>query len=326
MKMFTFDPAEHRAAYAEQGYVHIREGITPEFHAYLLAYVEKELNAHLLDDYAIAGKKEQALFDFPDAEESQSELFDSISAMCGLVRERMVLSERHIQAYEPNADPEPHAHKDRYPSQVSVGLSITIPSESRLVLYPHDQREINPFSKAAEYNRYLQPEDKPENTLPAAREVELADTDRDVVIFPGSTTWHLRRRAARSVNVYFKMNDFGCDPLGEDLTTAAVSSATQAGLASPAVDALVPVVSRRLDTVARVFTRNDWQEVLQARVYGEEPVGVTELQFAVLRDLGAEVPLAEVAEKLAGPDRSAAEVRAAILRLAEIGAVDLLQA
>lgn len=326
MKMFTFDPAEHSAAYAEQGYVHIREGITPEFHAYLLEYVEKELNAHLLDDYAIAGKKEQALFDFPDAESSQSELFDAISAMCGLVRDRMVLSERHIQAYEPAANPEPHAHKDRYPSQVSVGLSITIPSESRLVLYPSDQREINPFNKAADYNRYLQPQDRPENTLPAAREVELADTDRDVVIFPGSTTWHLRRRAARSVNVYFKMNDFGCDPLGEDLTTEGVRAATTAAASADGVDALVPVVSRRLDSVSRVFTRNDWQEVLLARVYGEEPVGVTEAQFAVLRDLGAELPLDEISEKLANAQRDAVEVRAAILRLAEIGAVDLLPA
>lgn len=127
MKMFTFDPAQFRQEYREQGYAHVREGITPEFHEYLLAFVEKELNAHLLDDFAIAGKKEQALFEFPaDDADYQGELFDAIAAMCGLDRERMVLSERHIQAYEPAAAPEPIAHKDRYPSQVSVGLSITI--------------------------------------------------------------------------------------------------------------------------------------------------------------------------------------------------------
>ncbi len=124
----------------------------------------------------------------------------------------MTLSERHIQAYEANANPEPQAHKDRFPSQVSVGFSVEIPSESRLVLYPYDHRELNPFNAAAALVRSLQPDQLPGVILRDAREVELADRAGDVVMFPGSTTWHLRRQSAGAVNLYVKMNDFDCDP------------------------------------------------------------------------------------------------------------------
>ncbi len=159
--------------------------------------------------------------------------------------------------YEANAAPEPVAHKDRFPSQVSVGLSVTIPEASRLVLYPHDHREINPYNRAAALNRSLQPDERPEVVLKSAREIELADRDRDVVMFPGSTTWHLRRRSAGAVNLYFKFNDFGCDPLGEDPHTDAVRAATVAALGGSReeVDALVPVLGRRMDVVSRVSSR-----------------------------------------------------------------------
>jgi hypothetical protein len=316
--MFTFDPAQYREQYQQDQWVHIREGVTPEFHEYLLKFVEQELTSRLLDGFAIQGKKEQALFEFPPEADYPGELFDAVAGTCDLDRDRMVLSERHIQAYEANAAPEPIAHKDRYPSQVSVGLSVTIPEDSRLVLYPYDHREINPFNRAADLNRHLQPADKPEHVLPAAREVELDDRDRDVVMFAGSTTWHLRRRAANAVNVYFKVNDFGCDPLGEDAGSPGVREQTLAVLRSGQLDSGVAEVSRRLDTVSRVHTRHDWSEVLQARVFGEEPVGITESQWATLRALDAATPVATL---LAGADGE--RVRRDIARLAEIGAVDL---
>lgn len=320
MKMFTFDPAQYRERYAKEQWVHIPEGVTPEFHEYLLKFVEQELTDRLLDGFAIRGKKEQALFEFPPEVDYPGELFDSVALTCGLDRERMVLSERHIQAYEANAAPEPVAHKDRYPSQVSIGLSVTIPEDSRLVLYPHDHREINPFNRAADLNRQLQPADRPETVLPAAREVELADRDRDVVMFAGSTTWHLRRRAANAVNVYFKVNDFGCDPLGEDVASPGVREQTLALLRAGRVDGGVAEVSRRLDTVSRVHTRHDWNEVLQARVFGEEPVGITEEQWALLRSLGAATPVADL---VAAAGTDPAGVLRDLTRLAEIGAVDL---
>jgi len=48
------------------------------------------------------------------------ELFDTVAEVAGLNRDTIALSERHIQAYERNAAPEPPAHKDRFPSQISV--------------------------------------------------------------------------------------------------------------------------------------------------------------------------------------------------------------
>lgn len=216
MQVFDFDPREYADTYRSQEWVHIREGITEEFHRMLLEYAREELGDHMLEDFAIKGKKEQSLFEFPEDVDYPGELFDVVATVCGLNREGMTLSERHIQCYEPNAAPEPQPHKDRFPSQVSVGLSIDIPEDSTLVLYPYDDRGINAFNRAADFTASLQPHELPEVVLKDARPVELKDRARDVVMFAGSTTWHLRRHAARSLNLYLKFNDFGCDPLGED--------------------------------------------------------------------------------------------------------------
>jgi hypothetical protein len=324
MKVFDFVPADYLEQYGEQHWVHIHNGITPEFHDYLLRFLETELEAHLLDGFAIKGKKEQALFEFPPGENCLDEVFDVIAKLCGLDRSRMVLSERHIQAYEANAAPEPVAHKDRYPSQVSVGLSIKIPETSRLVLYPDDYREINVFNRAADLNRHLQPDSKPEAVLPRARELELDDHDRDVVVFPGSSTWHLRRRSAGAVNVYLKVNDFGCDPLGEDPTTAQLREQTLSAVSKDDgyVEDMVPVLARRLDSVTRGYTRDDWQEVLQARVFGEEPFGITDQQWTLLRAVNGRRSVGELTGALS-VSGDGTKVRSDLLYLAVNGALDL---
>jgi hypothetical protein len=220
MKIFDFDPSDYADTYRSQEWVHIREGVSEEFHDALLRYASGELNDHMLGSFAIKGKKEQSLFEFPDDVDYPNELFEVVAGVCGLNRATMTLSERHIQCYEANAAPEPPAHKDRFSSQVSVGLSINIPPESTLVLYPYEHRGVNAFNKSADFRASLQPDELPEVVLKTAREVELDDRARDVVMFAGSSTWHLRRRAARSLNLYLKFNDFGCDPLGEDPRTA----------------------------------------------------------------------------------------------------------
>ncbi|MHA6796005.1 hypothetical protein ACVGVM_21190 [Pseudonocardia bannensis] len=322
MKVFDFDPADYRSQYQQQGYVHIREGVTTEFHDYLLKFVA-ELASHRLAELAGKGNKEQALLEFPDDVDYPGELYDVIAAVSGLNRETMVLSERHIKAYEADAKPEPTAHKDRYPSQVSVGLSIKIPEESTLVLYPHDHVAPNPFNSAAELWASLQPDEQPDVALKNAREVELDDHDRDVLIFPGSATWHLRRRGANAVNLYLKFNDFGSDPLGEDPSTAGLRERTLSALqAGDGLDALVPALSRRLDTVEHVYTRG-WAESLQARIYGEAPFGITQAQFEALRLADGRRSLADVlSEVAAGGDVE--QVRREVLGLAERGALDLL--
>ena len=321
MKVFDFDPRDYAAAYRDDGYVHIREGLSREFHASLVEYAERELNSHKLDDFAIKGKKEQSLYDFPDAVDI-GELYDVVCATCGLDRGNVTLSERHIQIYEPNAAPEPPAHKDRFPSQVSMGFSISIPAESRLVLYPYSHRETNPFNTSAGLRRHLQPHELPEVVLKDARELVLDDQDRDVVMFHGNNTWHLRRNAANALNLYLKFNDYGLDPLGEDPFTEGRRARTLAavGAGSESLAALVPVLSRQLDTVSRTATRDGWGEVLEARVFGEEPVGITGLQHEAITTLDGSETLAELAARLGDP----AEAAAQIARLAELGVLDLV--
>jgi hypothetical protein len=326
MRVFDFDPRDYAGAYRDEGYVHIREGLSREFHASLVEYAERELMSHKLDDFAIKGKKEQSLYDFPD-EVDISELYDVVCATCGLDRANVTLSERHIQIYEPNAAPEPPAHKDRFPSQVSMGFSISIPAESRLVLYPYSHREVNPFNTSAGLRRHMQPDEFPERALQGAEELVLDDVDRDVVMFPGSTTWHLRRNAANALNLYLKFNDFGCDPLGEDPFTEGRRARTLAAVSAgpEALGGLVPVLSRRLDTVSRTATRDGWREVIEARVFGEEPLGLTELQHTAITTLDGSETFAALAARLSrGGDR--ADAAGQLARLAEQGILDLIDA
>lgn len=321
MKVFDFNPADYRADFEKQGYVHIREGVSSEFHEYLLRFVD-ELAKHRLAELAGKGNKEQALLEFPDSVDFPGELFDVVADVSGLNRETMVLSERHIKSYEPDANPQPVAHKDRYPSQVSVGLSIRIPQESTLVLYTDDYVSPNPYNSAAELWANLQPDEQPDVALADAREIELDDTDRDVLIFPGSATWHLRRRGANAVNLYLKFNDFGSDPLGEDPSTGALRAETLRALDAGDVDGLVPVRARRFDTVERVYTRG-WNESAQVRIYGEPPFGITPAQFEAIKRVDGDTSLAEIVSAVAeGGDID--QVRRQVLDLARRGALDLV--
>lgn len=323
MKVFDFTPSDYAADYAQHGFVHIRDGISTEFRGFLRRYVE-QLPHHRLGELAGLGNKEQALLEFPDDVDYPSELYDVVSEVAGLNRSTMVLSERHIKSYESNANPNPTAHKDRYPSQVSVGLSISIPAESTLVLYPYDHVRPNPFNSAAELHASLRPDERPDAALTSAREVELNDTDGDVLIFPGSATWHLRRRGANAVNLYLKFNDFGSDPLGEDPGTAVLRDATLAALDTGSdLDALVPVRARRLDTVERVYTRG-WQESLQVRMYGETPFGITRTQFDAIHAVDGRTSLGDLVVAANGGG-SGEQARTELLELARRGAIDLVR-
>ncbi len=218
MQVCHFTPADYAAEYRSQGYLRIRGGISDDFLAYLRTFVA-ELAKHRLAELAGKGNKEQALLEFPDDVDYPGELCDVVAEAAGLNRSTMLLSERHIKSYEADAKPNPTAHKDRYPSQVSVGLSISIPEASTLLLYTKDHVAPNPFNSAAELHASLLPDERPDVALADAEAVELDDADGDVLIFPGSATSHLRRNGATAIKLYLKFNDFGSDPLGEDPTT-----------------------------------------------------------------------------------------------------------
>ena len=148
MRLFNFDPGEYRAAYAENDWVHIPNGVTPEFLEAMREFVTRSLTDNKVEGAGIGGKgrKDQAVFEFPDSVDFPGEAFDVVASMCGLDRDAMTLSERHVNSYYADAPSEPTAHKDRYSSQVSVGLSIESPPGSRVVLYPSEERSENPFN------------------------------------------------------------------------------------------------------------------------------------------------------------------------------------
>jgi hypothetical protein len=316
MKIFNFDPADYRASYEKHGWVHIPGGIDPEFLAYLQDFTAKRFREQHVEGRAIGGAKEQALFEFPAETDFPGELFDSIAAVAGLNREGMTLSERHIKAYDSDAPEYPVAHKDRFASQVSVGLSIDIPEDSYLVLYPHSEVSVNPYNVSPQLLQSLEPHERPEVVLADAPEIQIDDQPGDVVMFPGSAVWHLRRFAANATNLYLKMNDFNSDPLGEDPSTEERQRRTLDLLASANghLPSLVPVLARRLDVVARQRSR-DGQEVLQAHVWEEAPVVLSQVEWDLLHSIDGRRSVGELGGE---------SVSGAIQRLAQRGVIELV--
>ena len=325
MKVFNFDPAEHREHYAEHEWVHIRDGVTPEFLEAMREFVARSLTDHKVEGAGIGGKgrKDQAVFEFPESVDFPGEVFDVVAELCGLNRATLTLSERHVNAYYEDAPDEPTAHKDRHSSQVSVGLSIESPPGSRVVAYPDDERDANPFNVSFALVESLPPERHPDVVLSDAREIELEDSPGDVVAFPGSSIWHLRRRPAGATILYLKMNDFGSDPLGEDPTTPSVRAATLAALDgdADALDDLIPVPSRRLDTINRRYVRDGWADQVEARVWEEKPVPLTDAELDLLRAMDGR---RDVATLLGGANGAA--TRDSLTELARREVVDLLPA
>jgi hypothetical protein len=321
MRIFAFDPADYREQYAERGWVHIPKGMTPEFLAALEEFVARVTSRGAgAEQFAFPGKKEQYVYDFgADLDDYPGELFDAVSAMCGLDRARVTMSERHVQGYDEHADPEPAAHKDRYGSQVSMGFSIAIPEASRLVLYPDDFRELNPLNSSVSYRKSLRSDELPEVVLKGARGVELADRAGDVVAFHGNSTWHLRRRSAGAVNLYVKFNDFDVDPLGEDPSTPGRRQTSLELLDRVAGNgvAVVAQQSRQFDKASQVHARAAGYELYEANVWGEPAFPLTPAQFRLLRSLDGTRTWSEL---VSAPDLDARDLR----YLVERGAVDLI--
>ena len=321
MKIFSFDPADYADRYAKDGFVHIPGGIDPEFLAHLKDFTARRFQEKHVEGKAIGGAKEQALFEFPAETDFPGELFDSVAAVAGLNRDGMTLSERHIKAYDSDAPEYPVAHKDRFASQVSVGLSIDIPEGSYLVLYPHTDVSVNPYNVSPQLLASLEAHQRPEVVLENAPEIRITDKPGDVVMFRGSAMWHLRRFAANATNLYLKMNDFNSDPLGEDPSTEPRAERTIELLASSngSLPSLKPILSRRLDVVARQTSR-DGQEVLQAHVWEQEPVVLSREEWNLLHAIDGNHTIGE----LSGAAGGAEAADAAIRRLAQRGVIELV--
>lgn len=225
MRMFNMGP-DAATVFSRHGWAHIPNGVSAEFFSYIRSWVASALSE---GQEAVGGNranKDQFRFEFADPQADQRQALDALSALGGLCRETATLSERHVNAYNRTAVPQPPPHKDRLASQVSVGISIEVPPDSYLELYPHDDRSVNPFADASALQLHLPAECRPGVVLRGATPVRIFDRPGDVVAFAGSSMWHRRVNGAGAVNLFLKLNDFGLDPLGEDVCGNAPRSRT----------------------------------------------------------------------------------------------------
>ena len=296
MKVFSFDPSEHRETFLSQGWLHVKQGVTPEFVEVMRDFVARELSEEQLKQFALAGKKGQGRFEFPPEVDFPGEMFDVIAEVCGLDRATIALSERHINAYNNDAKPDPAPHKDRDASKVSVGLCIER-ADSEVVIYPGASRERNPYVSAATYYDSLPEDQRPENTLTEDQAIAIRDEPGDVVMFYGSEIWHLRRRSA-----------------GEDPTTIERQQRTREVLsANGDLSHAVVKPSRQLEQLTHLYSRNALQ-VRTAKIWGRNPLPLDEKAFQILQSLNGGKEVSTLGED------AAEHVR----RLAEHGVVDLL--
>ena len=318
MNVFDFDAAAYRERYREQGWVYIPGGMDGEFLAEVTSFTQRSFGDHVVTGKAISGAKSQALYDFPAAVDFPDHLFDVVAEVAGLQRATMTLSERHIKAYDADAPANPTAHKDRLASQVSVGLSISVPEASYLVLYPNTDRSPNPSNVSSALLERLPAERHPDVILRDAEEVRIDDAPGDVVMFEGSSMWHLRRNPANTINLYLKFNDFGSDPLGEDPTTELRRERTRLALADGDLEDRVPVLARQMDTITREHTRAGWRENLLAGVWNRPPLPISESQLELLRQIDGARPVRELAGERNGA------VVSDVRELARHGVIDLI--
>lgn len=321
--LFNFDPAQYAPAFASQGFVHIPGGLTEEFYQVLVKQVDDYLQGQLLKDFAI-GDKQQALYQFPQGRDYYGELVSAVAGVCRADPAALVLSERHIKAYEAKAISDPPAHKDRFASEFAVGFSVRVTEGSTLVLYPHDELDVNAFNSSTELRASLRPEWTPEKTLANATRVEIQDSPRDVIMFRGNSIWHLRAKPAGTVMLYLKLNTFNCDPLGEDPATASfrVRTAELLTRSDEELERLVPLVGRRVDYVHRRYNRN-WKEVIGVVLWGERPFSIDDAELRAFQAIDGKRTVRDLIEAM-GPGASRPARAAKVRLLAGRGAIDLL--
>jgi len=324
VKMFSFDRVRYSAIFASQGYVHIPGGLTEEFYQTVLEQVANHRRGNPLKEFAI-GDKQQRLYEFPTTgHDYRMELCEAVGAVCGLDAEKVVISERHIKDYEADADPKPNAHKDRYATEIAVGFSIQVSPESTLVLYPHDERWVNPFNAWADLRTSLGEDKTPEQALKDAKRVEIQDAPRDVFMFRGRSTWHLRLKSAGTTMLYFKLNSFNSDPLGEDPRTEDFRRRTNEllSLSDSELGATIPLIGRRVDFVQRRYTR-EWHEIIGVVLWGCPLLLIDDEELRALRAANGQNTVCDVIQHM-DTMTSKAGIISKIRRLANLGVIDLL--
>ena len=250
MKVLTCDLAELHNLWMDRGWVHIPGAVHPELIEHLCYEIAKApKHGQVPGGASIEGEKARYVYDPPDGPATVAALREAVARLSGTNAGSLTLSERHLEVYLEDADPDPPAHNDRRSSQVSVSISVEVPPGSSLLVYPETDVGENPFLDAG-LRTSLEPFEMPEVILAGAPAVVIRDSPGDLIAITGSSMWHRRANASGSAHLCLKFNDFGCDPLGEDLR--------HAGTPAPARPVLSPAV--------------EWFGVLQGHGGFEQPM------------------------------------------------------
>ena len=329
MNVFKFDPQNFSKQFAMNGFVHIKNGVNPEF----LQYAKETANQLVekdkqIKEWGIKGKKLQYLMEFPESTDFPNELFDVVSEVSGLERENFTLSERHIKVYEDVADNNPPPHKDRLASQVTVGIPLEVPNDSYLILYPEDHLTINPFSTTALWRTSLDAENLPENILRNIEPVKVDVRPGDVVMFRGSSIYHERVNPAYTKLLYLKFNSMKLDPLAEDPRTIQNREKSLSLLEHKSDKELLNIkvdVSPMLEKISKHYTRLYWKEVKQAYVNGEKEITLSNDEYRIIKNCNGERTIKKEIEHLGVHYNQLTSYVSIFRRLIKLGVLDLIQ-
>jgi hypothetical protein len=214
-RLFRRDLGEDEGEFRRSGHVVLRDVVDREF----LAYCDEALRSAQSEGSGrhIPGKKTQFLLAWPPIPALRGELFAAAAKLLQSRPEDIVLSERHFHLYAADAPSDPLPHKDRAASQIAIGIPLACCGQSELILFP-DESEANTLDNAVGLRRALGGSPELVDAFMArTRRVRLRAGRGDAVVFLGSRYFHERYNAAGSIVLYLKLNNFGSDPLNENI-------------------------------------------------------------------------------------------------------------
>ena len=142
-RMFEFDPAHYVDFFAREGYVHIPGGVTDAFYGKMARQVEHNMRTAVMKEFAI-GDKQQAMYQFPeDGADYAQELCEAVGRVCGINPDDLVLSERHVKAYD--ADGRPGRGAGAFPRVVTLEEKESRPCQTECsISTPHNTPSSSP--------------------------------------------------------------------------------------------------------------------------------------------------------------------------------------
>lgn len=210
--VYKVDLESHKDALARDGYVLLKGVLSESFLDYLTRFYG-ECNAGVHEEFSkwrVPGKKQQYVFEFP-SEDAAEQFRSGIAKLTGMAKERITISERHLKHYDEHAAEYPAPHKDRCASGISVGIPVHLGQGTSVCVFPSLDRSENTQEKAV-FVEAANPEE-----LYATKGVRLCEEVGDVIVFEGSSMFHERSKPRGTAVLYIKLNDWGADPLGENL-------------------------------------------------------------------------------------------------------------